>query len=421
MKNFPRFGFILICGGLLSLATGHVFAGEYQKARDGKTMIWNWQPKPAETGDWSGGRDKDGYASGFGDLTWYNADGKVFGLFYGNMAHGKFEGAVNVHTGSRVAHAYFVSGDRVTSWARGSAKSNLTASEAAAVEQRKAEAEKVAAKKEKVERAEAVPSPEPKKEKPSAEKIAKAESAPSPAGKSTARGPDSYHKETAEKSTSTDIAEKKSEPLSSEEELKRTEPDMKRPFTEPTPLPKTKTETPGTKSIPLPTSQPSEPERAIKESPAPVIEESPPPLHQPLSEQTPEIAEQKSESKTGEDKSSSSAPSPNESPADISVNSLVGPPASLRSNPNTESSTSEKSAPKSAGPLTETEVVNMADIEARFQGAPLNNYDRPKVDHSQVKGKWTLFYGPKKNDDGKDMPPFTVTVEDKSRKVEVHK
>jgi hypothetical protein len=427
----PTLRLLFGCCALLALANGHLFAaGEYQQARDSKTTIWNWQPKPGETADWSGGRDKDGYANGFGDLTWYNANGKVFGLFYGNMTHGKFEGGVNVHTGGRVSHAYFVNGERVTSWSRGSAKSSMTESEAAAVEKRKAEAEKVEPKKEKVARAEAVatPTPTPKKEQP---KIAKAESVsvtPAPPAEKTTRGPDSYHKEKGNKSTDAKVTEKKSESLSYEEELKRTEPSTSRGFTEPTPLPKSGSETPATESVPVPTSQPSEPKREVIESPPPALEETRPPVHQPMSEQTPEVAEKKPEARSSasnETQDSSSVPATNETPADIS--SLAGPPSSLRTNSIPESSAPEKSqgeneaAPKADGPLTETEAIKMADTEARVQGAPLDNYDRPKVDHSQVKGRWTLFYGAKKTESASDMPPFTVTIEDKTRKVELKK
>jgi hypothetical protein len=462
---------ILICCVLVAFAPGQIFAaGEFQKARDGKTMIWNWQAKAGDTADWSGGRDKDGYATGFGDLTLYNTDGKTFGLFYGKMAHGKFEGAVNVHTGSRISHAYFVDGDRVTTWARGAAKSNMTDSEAAVVEQKKveaeeeaakkeklakaeaekaaaekeklakAEAEKAAAEKEKVARAEAekaaakkervakaepvaTPAATPKKEQP---KIAKAEAAP-PAEKA-ARGPESYHKQAAEKPTGTNVAEEKSEPLSAEEELKRTEPAIKKTFTEPTPLPKAATEAQRSEPLPLPTLEPSEAERAIKEPSSPAVQETPPVPQEPTTERTPEVAENESETTNtapDESRNLSNPPAAKETPADVSVNSLVGPPSSLRAIPESPSSeksqTERESAPKSDAPLNETDVIKLADTEARIQGAPLDNYDRPKVDHSQVKGKWTLFYAPKKGDSSGDLPPFSMTVEDKSRKVDLRK
>jgi hypothetical protein len=52
----------------------------------------------------------------------------------------------------------------------------------------------------------------------------------------------------------------------------------------------------------------------------------------------------------------------------------------------------------------------------------LDDYQRPKVDHSAVKGKWTLFYGLKEGQSAAESGgPFTVTVEDKTKKVEVRK
>jgi hypothetical protein len=80
----------------------------------------------------------------------------------------------------------------------------------------------------------------------------------------------------------------------------------------------------------------------------------------------------------------------------------------------TETSTSRDNAP-----LTETEAINLADTEARIEGFHLDDYQRPKVDHSAVKGKWSLFYGSKNA--GDNGSPLTVTVEDKTRKVEIRK
>ena len=299
------------------LASGPLFgAGEYQKARDGNTKIWNWTPKAGEPASWSGTQDKENYANGFGDLTWHSPDGKVFGLFYGNMIRGKFEGAVNLHTGSRVSHAYFVNGERVTEWARGAAKSKMNAPEQAIVERRRAETEKPAAKNEDVEQPEPATTPVPKKEKNKTAKIPTS-SPVEPAS----HGPVSYHKEAAE-SVST------------------------------------------------------------------------PPAH--------------------------------ESPADISVDALAGPPSSLRANSIRESSVrkqdGETESPRHAGPLTESEAISVADNEARLQGFQIDNYERPNVDHSQVRGRWTLFYSLKKAESGSESPAsFSVTVEDKTRKAEIRK
>src|SRR6266513_5645194 len=155
---------ILFCGGLLLLASTSFAQGEYQQAKDEKTLIWNGTPKPGETSSWDGDRDKENYATGFGALTYYTARGSVFALYYGNMVHGKLEGPVNVHTNGRTAHAYFVDGGRVTGWGRGRAPSKMEVPEEAIIEKRKAQAEKIAAAAKRAAEAE-------KKQKAEAEKV----------------------------------------------------------------------------------------------------------------------------------------------------------------------------------------------------------------------------------------------------------
>ena len=136
-----RLQLVPLCGGLLLVfASAALAEGEYQQTRDSKTMVWNSTPKPGETSSWAGDRDKENYASGFGDLTWYTANGIVYVRYYGNMVHGKFEGAVNAHTNGRTAHAYFVDGGRVTGWARGRAPSRMNLPQEAIIEKRKAAA-----------------------------------------------------------------------------------------------------------------------------------------------------------------------------------------------------------------------------------------------------------------------------------------
>src|SRR5947209_14735551 len=94
VKINPLSKFIVSCCALLAVAGIAFAAGEYQPTRDNKTKIWNWTPKGDETASWSGDRDSEGYATGFGDLTLYDGSGKVSGVYYGNMAHGKLEGPV---------------------------------------------------------------------------------------------------------------------------------------------------------------------------------------------------------------------------------------------------------------------------------------------------------------------------------------
>lgn len=404
--------------------------GEYQQTRDGKTLVWNATPKAGDTASWSGRRDKDNYATGFGDLTWYNAGGKELGLFYGNMVRGKFEGAVNVHTNERTMHAYYVDGGRVTGWSRGRAPSKMPVPEEAIAERRKAEAQ---AKKE-AKRAEPETTPVVKKAKPVTETVAKTEPTPQPQSSTerATQGPDTYHKETAEKSPG--VAEKKSEPLAIEppptlHESATPEPSKSpsvgsqspaaaaRTFAEPTALPtSTKTETPSPENIERPTPNV---EPAITE-PSPLsFQETSPVLH----EQKSEITQQRSPVSDQTPEASSTPPHAKETSADVSVNTLVGPPSALRGNAipeNAQEKTESASPPKPEGPLTESDVINLVDTEARSRGAPLNLYERPKVDHSVVKGKWTLFYA-RKSDAPADLFPFSATVEDATHKVELRK
>ena len=112
--------FFLICCGLIAFA-GTAFAeGEYQHTKDGKTTVWNSVPKPGDVSTWNGDRDRDGYATGFGTLTWYTqqrGESTLFGVYYGNMVRGKFEGQINLHLKGKTAHAFFAEGTRTSRWA----------------------------------------------------------------------------------------------------------------------------------------------------------------------------------------------------------------------------------------------------------------------------------------------------------------
>lgn len=317
-------------------------AGEYQQVRDGKTLVWNGMPTPGDTATWSGDHDKDNYATGFGDLTWYDASGKEQALLYGNMIRGKFEGPVNMHTNGRTMHAYYANGGRVTGWSRGRAPSNMPAPAEGVAEKRKAEAD--GAKQE-------------------IAKAAEPESTPPQSRERAARGPDTYHKETAEKPAI--VAEKKNEPM-------------------PIPTPPTLHETAPADSAQhsITEAQPSTPDRASAESP----------------------------------------PAAKGTRADVSVNALAGPPTSLRAGAIPESSPEKQEpppTPKPEGPLTESEVISLVETDARNNGAPIDQYEQPKVDHSAVRGKWTLFYARKPEANAQLPAAFTATVEDKTHKVKV--
>jgi hypothetical protein len=383
--------------GLSLFATAAFGAvGEYQQTRDGKTTVWNGSPKPGESASWAGARDKDGYATGFGTVTWYNANGAVYAVYYGNMVNGKLEGPANVHMGRRTAHAYFADGSRVTAWARGPAPSKMNVPEELVAKRRKAESEQPKAREE---RAEA--------KKETAEK----------------RTPGSDSVRPIEQPQKPAVAATKPQPMPAEPE--RSEPVSTEPSPESTLSPPSVAET---TPVPTPestqsTSSLSEPPKIAEsqESSSTIPNETP-----PVSTPEPSV-EQKSEAPEP-------SPTPEEakrSSSDGSLTDLTGPPSSLRGGPIPEPSAPPRSETKSrstssgtrgVADLSEDEAVGLADTEARSRGYDLSQYQRPKADYSAVKDKWSLFYNlkdPKMA--GGDMQPFSVTVEDKTKKVEIRR
>ena len=114
--------------------------GVYQRTRDGKTLVWNNDPKPGDEATWSGDRDREGYARGFGTLIWYAVDNQtaspdpvLYARYWGNTVRGKLDGLVNVHSKKKTHHAIFVDGARLTHWAAGPASSHLSAQARAAI------------------------------------------------------------------------------------------------------------------------------------------------------------------------------------------------------------------------------------------------------------------------------------------------
>src|SRR5947209_2478452 len=87
--------------------------GTYQQTKDGKTLVWNSEPHAGDTATWVGDRSREGYASGFGTLTWYTTKGDIYARYYAHMLHGKFDGPVNAHSKGKTAHATFADGKRL--------------------------------------------------------------------------------------------------------------------------------------------------------------------------------------------------------------------------------------------------------------------------------------------------------------------
>jgi conserved hypothetical protein len=120
---------LLVCSTLLLFASVAYAAGSYQRTRDGKTLVWNDSPQPGEEATWSGKRDKNGFATGLGTLTWYKVEptivtgsnipdarryANVINWYSGKMVHGKLEGGVTyVDADGKRLPATFVNGSSV--------------------------------------------------------------------------------------------------------------------------------------------------------------------------------------------------------------------------------------------------------------------------------------------------------------------
>ena len=100
---------VFVCGALLLFASVAYGAGSYQRTRDGQTFVWNDSPEAGEEATWFGKRDKNGFATGPGILTWYKVEptmvtgsnildtrryAVVISRYSGKMVRGKFKGPV---------------------------------------------------------------------------------------------------------------------------------------------------------------------------------------------------------------------------------------------------------------------------------------------------------------------------------------
>jgi hypothetical protein len=109
--------------------------GMYQRTEDHKAIVWNNNPQPGDAASWKGEHDDNGYATGYGTLTWYHLERKnqtgsnipqttrsVIATFSGVMTNGKLSGQVNtVGDDRKMLHAKFVDGRRVGPWSSGAA------------------------------------------------------------------------------------------------------------------------------------------------------------------------------------------------------------------------------------------------------------------------------------------------------------
>jgi len=129
---------LFVCTTLLLFANGAYGDGVYQHTRDKRTLIWNNYPRRDDEPTWSGQRDSNGFATGYGTLTWYrvqravvtgsnipSSKGRTVGAvvinrYSGKMVRGRFDGpVVNVDASGKMFHGTFVKGTKANDWVAG--------------------------------------------------------------------------------------------------------------------------------------------------------------------------------------------------------------------------------------------------------------------------------------------------------------
>ena len=450
-----------IYGALLSVFAGAAFGeGTYQRTKDGKTIVWNNDPKPGDAATWFGDRDGEGYATKVGTLTWYTANGAVYARYFGNMVRGKFDGMVNVHSKGKTDHAIFVDGQRTTRWAAGPAPSwrvaqsraRRTAKPAAAAEapaegpptvreaenaQRLSEPERSPSRRPtpnaKSFRGQAAQRPiedTPAKElseqrAPPAKPAATAE--PASAGASAVAEPEGPA-EGPPTVREAENAQRLSEPERSPS--RRPAPNSEsfreqaaQPPIEATPT-KELSEQRAPPAEPAVTAEPAsagppgvaEPE-APAEGPRVVQAESAQPATpssesfreqtaQPTMEDTPSVLIEPSK------ESVPTPPTSKKSQAEVedSLQSLVRPPSSLLAIPETAGS------PEASPRLTKEEVINIANAEARTHGYNRADYQRAEPQYNADYKIWSVSYEQSATDGMEEAGNhFSVIVDDKTK------
>lgn len=334
-------------------------AGNYQRTKDGKAIVWNGEPKPGDAASWFGGRDRDGYANGMGTLIWYTGDGQLYARYHGKMARGKLDGPVEVKSQGKTAHALFAEGKRLTRWTR---------------------------------------EPAPERLEPGEEEVEAADSQPASVGEQSAQ-------------TATNESPRETAPAPPAQTVAKSEPVEQRPADVAQNASDTANErpTPNTKLLPLdipaeapPTENRSEDrhEKSIATASAPAdranVQQQMPVARPTITiENKPEVTDL------------------SEPPSSLHTDS------GAEKSP-TSHEPENASQPAAKTQLTAQEAIALGDSSAEARGYDLAAYDRPKADYSSVLGKWSLFYTARETDSGSDAPPhFTVTVDDATKQVEV--
>jgi hypothetical protein len=136
---------IFVYGAMLLLCAHGAYAGggKYQRTKDGKALVWNNHPLPGDAATWSGDRDPEKYATGYGTLTWSRRENKSrtgsnipipqhieLTRYSGMMIRGRLDGpVVNVDANGKTFHGTFADGRKTKDWAAGPAPSASSSQE----------------------------------------------------------------------------------------------------------------------------------------------------------------------------------------------------------------------------------------------------------------------------------------------------
>jgi hypothetical protein len=385
--------FVFVCGALLVFANVAFGDGTYQRTKDGKTLVWNNHPKPGDEVKWSGDRDREGYASGFGTLTWYttpergtgSAKSALYARYWGNMVRGKLNGPVNSHSKGKTNHAVFADGVRMTRWAIGPAPSQVGAQPAKQLAGARPETPNA-------QRPIEVLPPRPAAEDAMAQPVLVQLPRDSRAGSPTSNVQHPIAETLAESPSAT----------TKERDVGKQNSVERRKSTSGGPIVETPAEGPS------PNESRAENAQLQKDSRA----------------GSPTLNPESVRERAAQRPAISSKAKPE---MDESLRLLAKPPSSLHTDATVEPSAAN-AKPETASSsdanarLTKEEVTDLADAEARAQGYNLDEYQRPKADYSAAKGKWSLFY----DQNPADVTPeigkyFSVTVDDETKKVEIRK
>ena len=443
---------------LLPLFAGAALGeGTYQRTKDGKTIVWNNDPKPGDTATWFGDRDGEGYATKIGTLTWYTPNGALYARYFGNMVRGKFDGMVNVHSKGKTDHAIFVDGQRTTRWAAGRAPSwrvaqsrarrpakpamkiaeeenaehrtpNVSPSRSALraggqrpIEGTAAERPPIVRGTENVQRPtsnaqrpiEGTPAKEVSRQRtPPAKSAATAEpAAVGPSGvaepEAPAEGPPAVREAgNAQRSTSNVQRPIEGTPVP-ELSQQQTPPAKPAATAEPafagsSGVAEPEAPAEGPRVVQAESAQPlSEPERSTSRGPTPLRAGGQPPM-----EDTPSIVIQPSK------ESVPTPPTSKKSQAEVedSLQSLVGPPSSLLAIPETAGS------PEARPHLTKEEVIKIANAKARTHGYNRADYQRAEPQYNAAYKIWSVSYEERIADGMAEAgKQFNVIVDDKTK------